>query len=413
MPAGRPAGVQTGRKEGDKMLTLIAITAVMIVPIALTIVEITGVVLTITEKSAFRWIKYADLAAIGLGVLYDILYLYFLESAMFGKDWWITLYNSQMHTPVFTESRMTIWAILLLGVAGYLIVSFSSVRRTPPFRFVLGMSAMYLGTLESIIWTVQIFQMENLMDLYLLLLPICCLCITARTILVKTAEWKEKQKEDQSKRDQETEADHNGNREGYIWKKWNRTLKWCSRILSDSDRWPVTAFFLMWPMLGILIGILLLFGQKPDAVIKAWTETSDWNLSRKIGPQNLYYDEHYLCTVAAGGHKQIVRPLRLGVRHGHSVIVNRQLCIANAFEQILEEYTPRLHRSVRAFYDKYGFPLGKMIHSPFLADGIYILMKPLEWLFLIVLYLVDVNPENRIALQYTGKCLADFPNTAC
>jgi hypothetical protein len=35
-------------------------------------------------------------------------------------------------------------------------------------------------------------------------------------------------------------------------------------------------------------------------------------------------------------------------------------------------------------------------------------MKPLEWAFLAVLYLVDVHPENRIALQYTGKSLLDF-----
>ncbi|WP_343073709.1 DUF6688 family protein [Clostridium sp. YIM B02555] len=30
-------------------------------------------------------------------------------------------------------------------------------------------------------------------------------------------------------------------------------------------------------------------------------------------------------------------------------------------------------------------------------------MKPLEWLFLIVLYFCDVNPENRIAVQYLPK----------
>lgn len=35
-------------------------------------------------------------------------------------------------------------------------------------------------------------------------------------------------------------------------------------------------------------------------------------------------------------------------------------------------------------------------------------MKPLEWLFLIVLYLTEVHPEDRIALQYTGKGVHDF-----
>lgn len=164
----------------------------------------------------------------------------------------------------------------------------------------------------------------------------------------------------------------------------------------------------MWPLLGILIGILFLFGQKPDAVIKAFTETSDWTLSQRVAPQNIYYDEHYLCTVAAGGHEKIVKPGRLGVRHGHQVIVNRQLCVANAFEQVLEERLPRLHKRVRHFYDTYGFPAAKLIRSRYTADVIYFLMKPLEWLFLIVLYLTDVNPEDRIAVQYTGKSLKDF-----
>ena len=159
-----------------------------------------------------------------------------------------------------------------------------------------------------------------------------------------------------------------------------------------------------------LTGLLVLFGQAPDGAIRAWTETSDWNLSRRVAPQNVYYDEHYLCTVAAGGHRKLVKPLRLGVRHGHQVIVNRQLCVANAFEQILEERTPRFHRAVRGFYDKYGFPVARLIRSSYAADAVYLLMKPLEWLFLAVLYLTDARPEDRIAVQYTGKSLKDFPD---
>lgn len=193
-----------------------------------------------------------------------------------------------------------------------------------------------------------------------------------------------------------------------MWVEDEGGLAACNRFLENAERWPLLAFLLMWPLLGILIGILLLFGQRPDAVIKAFTETSDWNLSQRIAPQNIYYDEHYLCTVAAGGHKGVVKPKRLGIRHGHPVIVNRQLCVANAFEQVLEERMPRFHRVVRRFYDRYGFPVAKLIHSKYTADVIYFLMKPLEWVFLIVLYLTDVNPENRIAIQYTGRKLRDF-----
>ncbi len=103
------------------------------------------------------------------------------------------------------------------------------------------------------------------------------------------------------------------------------------------------------------------------------------------------------------GHKAIVKPTRAGIRHDVKIIVNRQLCIANAFEQLIEEKTPKFHRIVRKVYDKYGYAISRHITTLYRADIVYIAMKPLEWLFLIVLYLFDINPENRIAIQYTGK----------
>ena len=81
-------------------------------------------------------------------------------------------------------------------------------------------------------------------------------------------------------------------------------------------------------------------------------------------------------------------------------MVNRQLCVANAFEQLLEERTPRFHRALRSFYDTYGYPVSRHIKTPFSADVIYLIMKPLEWLFVVVLYLFDEKPEDRIAKQY-------------
>ena len=61
--------------------------------------------------------------------------------------------------------------------------------------------------------------------------------------------------------------------------------------------------------------------------------------------------------------------------------MNRQLCVANAFEQVLEERTPRFHRFVRHVYDTYGYPVAKHIRTPLAADITYLVMKPLEWIF--------------------------------
>ena len=61
---------------------------------------------------------------------------------------------------------------------------------------------------------------------------------------------------------------------------------------------------------------------------------------------------------------------------------------------------PRLHRNVRRFYDTYGFPLAGAIRSPWASDAVYAAMKPLEWVFLAVIYLTDPRPEDRIFMQY-------------
>ncbi|MFT8352198.1 DUF6688 family protein [Clostridium saccharoperbutylacetonicum] len=74
-----------------------------------------------------------------------------------------------------------------------------------------------------------------------------------------------------------------------------------------------------------------------------------------------------------------------------------QFCIHYCYQQSI------IHKKLRHFYDTYGFPIAKMIHSPYIADMVYFIMKPLEWSFLIILYFCDVNPENRIAVQYFPK----------
>ena len=169
------------------------------------------------------------------------------------------------------------------------------------------------------------------------------------------------------------------------------------------ERWPLIAIILSVAFAIILIIILCLFGQRPDAIIKAFTSTSDWTLSQMYSPPPVYYDAHYLCTVSLKGHRKLVKPIRYGIRRNQKIVVNRQLCIANAFEQLIEEKTPRFHKAIRYIYDKYGYPLSKHINTPLQADVTYIFMKPLEYIFLIILYLFDKEPENRIAKQYLPK----------
>ncbi|MBO0962902.1 hypothetical protein J1P26_24830 [Neobacillus sp. MM2021_6] len=175
------------------------------------------------------------------------------------------------------------------------------------------------------------------------------------------------------------------------------------RISSNYQKMSRVWAICLFPVLILIQLILVLFGQRPDSFIRVFLDTSSFHYSRipAPAPKVTEGDGHYLCTVSATGHSKLVKPVRAGIRRGSRIIVNRQLLIANAFENILEEYTPNCHKVIRAFYDKYGYPLSRHIQSKWSADLVYLLMKPMEWFFLLILYTVDRKPENRIYIQYS------------
>lgn len=371
-------GFCRGVFSGDGAGMGIFIGAFFIYPLILTCLNLFFIFGSQNDPVVIRKSKHFEYLTLTLGSVYSIIILPFTNIVF--VDWQEVLANRQLHTPIWSQGAITILSCAAVGIAGYLFLSAVSLRKVPPLLPVLAIGAMYIGMFQCILWIIQVFQ-NDLISFYLCLFPFNLILIGIHTIRRKVEEWNN----DESKE---------------IKKFHNPYLERINKKVVDSSKWPGLAFLFMWPLLGALVCFLLLFGQRPDNIIKAWTETSNWNLSTKVSPQNIYYDEHYLCTVAAGGHPKIVKPIRKGMRHGHEVIVNRQLCIANAFEQVMEEYTPVFHRHIRKFYDKYGFPVARAIRSPYIADVVYILMKPLEVMFLLVLYTVDVNPENRIAVQY-------------
>lgn len=138
--------------------------------------------------------------------------------------------------------------------------------------------------------------------------------------------------------------------------------RWVLRLyqfLEKTSHFRLAAFLLVLPLAAVLEIVLILCGQGADGTVQAFTQTADWTFSQQLPPPPLEYKGHYLCTVAAGGHRKLVRPLRLGYRRGAVIVVNRQLAVANAFEELLQERLPRLHRLVRHFYDNHGYPLSQ------------------------------------------------------
>lgn len=337
-----------------------------------------------------------DLLIILLGLPFTHLLYSFMEM----RDWTKPLIEGScaFHDPISSQHSLTINTIIFLAITGYILLRFSR-RQMPPLLKIMSLAVVYSGILLSLTWIIQLtpnlysqeftssvvlnsghFQFELF---FLFLLPFNFI-ISSISLLLEVIKEENKEIAEQQHSD---------------------TMIFCQRLLGKSLSLPESALVLLVPFLGICIVLLLLFGQQPDSAIKAFTETSDWYFSTKVSPPPVPYQGHYLCTVAAGGHPKIVKPLRPGLRWGHPIIVNRQLCVANAFEDLISEKTPRFHQFIRHQYDKHGYPLAEKIQTPLAADITYILMKPLEWLFLAVLYSFDTKPEDRIARQYLPPTL--------
>lgn len=355
--------------SNDFDLVVLLCVSIVFLPFVLTAENI--LLLTNKKRLTYKSIFMSlwELLSIAAGVYYTVT-LAPLKNILF-KDWYVQLYNNQKHSPVSSEHTLTLAVLFAVAVIGHICLRFIPQNKRPPLFSALCISSIYIGCALCVLWCIQISGSS----FFLFLFPINYIILSFRVIACEVLSA-DKTAEEQTK------------------------MPRISAFLHNKSSMPVLALLLLIPLLGIIAVILLLFGQEPDSAIKLWTETADWTISQKIAPENLPRDGHYLCTVAAEGHKKLVKPLRTGKRHGHEITVNRQLCIANAFEQLLSERAPHLHRAIRNFYDKTGYPIAKHIKTPLAADIVYIIMKPLEWLFLLVLYLFDTKPENRIATQY-------------
>jgi len=304
-----------------------------------------------------------------------------------------------LHQLISTNHIGTICAFVVIGISSYFALKFHKEEYSPLLSVIL-IAGVYIGCIISSLIIIQLMggvvsEVDVRLKLihsyyektgyifYMALIPLNYL-VNAIALLV----WVAKEK-----------ATYQIDRE---YK--NRFISVVNNCILKCNSWYIPTFVVMIPLIIIVVMILCLFGQQPDSVIKAFTQTSDWMLSKQISPPPIeQYNGHYLCTVSLRGHKGLVKPIRYGIRGGEKIVVNRQLCIANAFEELIMERTPRFHRVIRNFYDKYGYPISKLIRTAWLADLIYLIMKPLEWIFVITLYLFDKKPENRIARQYLPK----------
>jgi disulfide bond formation protein DsbB len=281
------------------------------------------------------------------------------------------------------DHQITIGIIILLCLTAYFYSSYRTKISTPIIEIVTN-ALLFIGIV------LNIFIAIHTKDMWLAIggnMPIVLLAIL---VLVKNQQVF-------IEYSQETEFKPKNSFENIAWKILN---------LQPILKFPIILILCL-PILAILTAILLLVGQKPDSLVRAFTDTYKHGFSQwDYKCDNVQCGGHYLCSVAANGHTKIVKPQRRGIRNGHNIICNRQLLISNAFEDLIQDRLPFLHKPIRRHYNKVGNLIHKyydIFNNKFVSDFIYILMKPFEWFFLLTLYTFDRKPENRIAKQYISS----------
>lgn len=357
--------------------------ALILLPIALIIISIVvGVPIVYIDFIGFlvKGKRVVSSFFIGFSELGSLIILPSMY-ANFGKGYGNICCGDTMDTAIFSpQHQLTVAIIILLCLASYFISKFKSNLSTPIVEVLLN-AFLLIGIILNLFIGFQTTSAGYFItgNIPIILLFILMIIKNQRLFVERYEKFPQK---DLTKFD---------------------VIAW--NILSSKPlvKFPVLLIVCL-PVVVVTIIFLLLFGQKPDSIIRAFTDTYKHGFSElTFNCDNVNCGGHYLCSVAAKGHQNIVKPTRLGKRNGYDIICNRQLLISNAFEELIQEKFPSAHFFIRCQYNKVGNLIHryyKIFDNKFVADLIYLLMKPVELIFVLTLYTFDKKPENRIAKQY-------------
>jgi hypothetical protein len=109
-----------------------------------------------------------------------------------------------------------------------------------------------------------------------------------------------------------------------------------------------------------------------------WLVSWLWSRSLYVSLPDKAPDGCFIVTAAGHGHAAFVgRHIEIE-RDGRSVLVNQQLITFRQFENLWQNFAPRSHRIFRSAYNRVGPVIAARINSPWLADFVYLAIKPLE-----------------------------------
>jgi hypothetical protein len=125
---------------------------------------------------------------------------------------------------------------------------------------------------------------------------------------------------------------------------------------------------------------------RPELLIKAacgsiplWLGSFAWSWmkyqSLPVNPP-----ECFVVTAAMRGHRNVVGPLIRATRRGGPRLVTPQLLTFWQFEALWRACAPSSHRIFRCGYNYIGPVIARQVNSPWLADAVFLALKPAEML---------------------------------
>ncbi|MFZ4397316.1 MAG: DUF6688 family protein [Kiritimatiellia bacterium] len=106
----------------------------------------------------------------------------------------------------------------------------------------------------------------------------------------------------------------------------------------------------------------------------------------------------FVVTAASRGHPWVVGTMRVKDGAGVCRQVNQQLLVFREFEACWQRRAPATHAAFRRFYNVWGYRTARWIQNRWMADGVYLLLKPAEW---VVAWLQRQRSPRFTGLQKT------------
>ena len=238
---------------------IIGIIVVMISltsPIILSIGNIIGLFYPKMKLKRLSWAL-----TVILGLLVSYIYAGVALENVKDQPWNEQLINEQVHQILNSETRGIYIVIMLIGLVGFVILATRRMDNTPPLISVLSIASMYPAAVTCIIWCIHIIPLRGghfVNTVPLMVLPLNLIIMMCSLIREKIKEWN----------DAHDSMLANGDKD-------EKKLAWHEGILGKAQNWPLIALIAAVPLLGVVLGISILLGQRPDALIATWTETAD------------------------------------------------------------------------------------------------------------------------------------------